>query len=218
MTPPLRPFALALLVLAGCAGEPPCARCDQIVVAATGEPRSLLPPLVVETVGRDISDQIFEHLADLAPAGAPIDTTAYRPALAVRWERVDPLALRFHLRPGARWHDGQPVSAEDVILSFEAFADTLLDTPARVALARVARVTAEGPGTVVVHFTEPYAEQLYDATYHVRVIPAHIWGSIPRTDWGADTVLGRLAGSGPYRLARWDRGQALVLAADSGSR
>lgn len=215
MTTPHRLFALALLVLAGCSGEPPCTRCDQIVVAATGEPRSLLPPLVVETVGRDISDQIFEHLADLAPGGAPIDTTAYRPALAVRWERVDPLALRFHLRPGARWHDGQPVSAEDVVLSFEAFADTLLDTPARVALARVARVTAEGPGTVVVHFTEPYAEQLYDATYHVRVIPAHIWGSIPRTEWGADTVLGRLVGSGPYRLARWDRGQALILAADT---
>lgn len=215
MPPPYRWLVLAILLLAGCAGEAPCPRCDQIVVAATGEPRSLLPPLVVETVGRDISDQVFERLADLAPGGAPVDSTAYQPRLAQRWERVDPLALRFQLRAGARWHDGQPVTAQDVLLSFEAFADTVLDTSARVALARVARVTAEGTTAVVVHFTEPYAEQLYDATYHVRIIPAHIWGPIPRAAWSADTALGRLVGSGPYRISRWDRGQALVLAADT---
>jgi ABC-type oligopeptide transport system substrate-binding subunit len=57
---------------------------------------------VDETVGRDIGDQIFERLAVLAPGGAPIDTTAYRPALAVQWERRDSLTWRFRLRPDAR--------------------------------------------------------------------------------------------------------------------
>ena len=44
-----------------------------VVVAATGEPSSLVPPLVYETVARDISDQMFERLAYLSPRGSPIE-------------------------------------------------------------------------------------------------------------------------------------------------
>ena len=87
-----------------------CDRCDTVVIAATGDPAHLLPPLASESVARDIGDQVFERLADLAPGGTPIDPSAYRPALASRWERVDSLTWRFHLRPGARWQDGQPMS------------------------------------------------------------------------------------------------------------
>jgi peptide/nickel transport system substrate-binding protein len=206
---------LTVLALAGCRREAACARCDVIVIAATGEPKSILPPVVVETVGRDIGDQIFERLADLAPGGAPIDTAAYRPRLAARWERVDPVTLRFHLRPNARWQDGEPVTAGDVVFSFEAFTDSLLDPPARAALSRVASVTPEDSTTVAVHFSAQYPEQLYDATFHVRVFPAHIWRWIGRDAWGADTAVSRLVGSGPYRIARWDRGQSLTLVADT---
>lgn len=209
------PIVLALLLLAACRSEKPCARCDVVVIAATGEPRSVLPPLVVETVGRDISDQVFERLADLAPGGATIDSSAYRPALADRWERGDSVTLRFHLRPGARWQDGQPVTAGDVVFSFGAFTDSLLDAPARSALTRVAAVTAEDSNTVGIRFTESYPEQLYDATFHVRIFPAHLWGDLPRSRWGADTALSRLMGSGPYRIERWDRGQSLTLTADT---
>jgi hypothetical protein len=72
---------LLLAGLGGCAGEAStCATCDTIVIAATGDPSQLLPPLAVETVARDIGDQVYERLADLAPA---------------RWKRVDLLAWRF---------------------------------------------------------------------------------------------------------------------------
>ena len=52
-----------------------------------GEPSAVLPPLVGETVGRDVGDLIYERLADLAPGGAPVDTSAFRPRLAARWMR-----------------------------------------------------------------------------------------------------------------------------------
>jgi len=69
---------------------------------------------------------------------------------------------------------------------------------------------------VLVRFTRAYPEQLYDATYHVRVIPQHVWASItPRDAWGADTTLAHLAGSGPYRVDVWRRGQTLTLRADT---
>ena len=57
-----------LLLLPGC-GErrAGCADCGTVVVAAISEPVTLLPPLIGETVGRDISDQVYERLAYLAP-------------------------------------------------------------------------------------------------------------------------------------------------------
>src|SRR5207247_11372747 len=90
-----------------------CPRCGTVVIAATGDPSNLLPPLAVETVARDIGDQVYERLADLAPRAAPIDSGAYRPALARRCERVDSLTWRFHLRPASRGQGGRWQARED---------------------------------------------------------------------------------------------------------
>ncbi len=189
-----------------------------MVVAAVSEPSSLVPPLVGETVGRDISDQVFERLAYLQPGASPIDVRSYRPGLAEKWERIDSLNWRFRLRPGARWQDGRPVTAGDVVFSFEAFSDSTLDAVARGDLAGRVRATAEDSGTVRVTFAEPSPEQLYHATYHVRILPRHVWDSIPRNRWAADTNLAHLVGSGPYRIQGWQRGRALTLVADTARR
>ncbi len=210
-------FAAPLLALLACG--PSATRCDKCggtaVVAAIGEPNSVLPPLVYETVGRDIGDLIFERLADLQAGGSPVDSSAFVPRLASNWQRVDSLTWRFHLRPGARWQDGTPVTAEDVRFSFEAFGDSVLDAPARLSLAGRVQVEVEDSRTVRIRFAEASPEQLYDATFHVRVIPAHIWAPIPRAAWATDTSLSRIVGSGPYRLRQWKRGQHVVLEADT---
>lgn len=207
---------LAAIAAAACRPEgPPCPGCGQIVIAATGAPAHLLPPLAVETVARDIGDQVYERLANLAPGAAPIDSAAYRPALAERWERVDSLTWRFHLRPGARWQDGRPVTAEDVRFSFDAFADSVLDAPARPYLADRLRVEVLDSSTFLIRFAEPSPEQLYDATYHVRVIPSHIWAGIPRSAWAADTATAHLVGSGPYRVGQWAHDDHVTLVADT---
>ncbi|MFL5404157.1 MAG: ABC transporter substrate-binding protein [Gemmatimonadales bacterium] len=216
--PRYRLAPVVLFLIAGC-GErkPPCTTCGTVVVAATGEPSSLVPPLVSETVARDISDQIFEHLAVLAPGASPIDPNAYRPGLADKWERVDSLTWRFHLRPGARWHDGRPVTADDVVFSFDAFSDSTLDTAARPYLAGRVRITPEDSSTVRIAFSHASPEQLYDATYHVRIFPKHIWDTIPRQRWAGDTMVAHLVGSGPYHIQEWRRGGFLALVADSTS-
>jgi peptide/nickel transport system substrate-binding protein len=187
------------------------AREATVVIAATGEPATLVPPLIYESVGRDISNLIYERLAELAPGASPLDTAAYRPKLAARWERLDTLTWRFHLRPGARWHDGRVVTAEDIRFSFEAFGDSVLDSPARAYLAGRLQVEIDDSMTVRVRFAEFSPEQLYDATYHVRIMPKHVWVQIPRDRWAADTSLDRLIGTGPYRLTEWKRGQYAIL-------
>ena len=208
-------WSVPLALLASCVREqaPSCDECGTLVIAAAGEPSTLFPPLIYETVGRDITDQVFERLADLAPDAAPIDPGGYRPALADRWERVDSLTLRFHLRPGARWQDGVPVTATDVVFSFDAYADPALDTEAGPALTGQVTVEAEDSATVLVRFARAYPEQWYDATWHVRILPAHIWEALPRAEWAADTSLTHIVGSGTYRVVEWVRGQSLRLEA-----
>ena len=209
-------LATSLLALLACERPKPlCTGCGTAVVAAIGEPSSILPPLVYETVGRDIGDLIFERLADLKAGGSPVDSSAFVPRLASRWERLDSLTWQFHLRRDARWQDGRPVTAEDVRFSFDAFSDSVLDAPARLSLVNRIQVQVQDSRTVIIRFAEPSPEQLYDATFHVRVIPAHIWSGVPRESWGADTSSKRIVGSGPYRLRRWKRGQHLVLDADT---
>ena len=199
------------LLLSGCGDPGECIRCDTLVIAATGEPTALLPPLVGETVGRDVSDLVFERLLSLRGGAAPTDETAFAPALASRWQRTDSLTLRFTLRPGARWHDGRPVTSHDVVFSFGAYVDTALGGPAGSVLGGRATASAESDSVVTIRFRAPDAEQLFDAVWHVRVIPRHVWDSVPRARWAEDTSPARLVGSGPYRVAEWARGQSLTL-------
>lgn len=211
-------FGLAVLLLATACGQgKECANCGTVVVVAVGEPSNLLPPLAFETVARDIGDLIYERLADLVPGRPTIDEAAYTPGLAIKWERVDSLTWRFTLRPGARWHDGSPVTPADVRFSFDVYADSVLDAPGRGAIAaNIAAVEPVDSTGVLVRFKRFYPEQLFDATYHVRIIPEHVWSAIaPREDWAQDTSMAHLAGSGPYRIEAWQRGQTLTLRADT---
>ncbi len=213
-------FTLTLVLFVTACGRDraDCPTCRTVVIAAISEPPTILPPLVTESVGRDIGDQIFERLAVLEPGRAPIDPAAYRPALAASWERMDSVTWRFHLRSGARWQDGRPVTSEDVRFSFQAFSDTAINAVPQPYLAGRVEVVPEDSATFLIRFAAPSPEQLYDATYHVRVLPKHIWGTVPPGSWAADTIAARLVGSGPFKLDRWQRGQFLALsAADSGA-
>jgi peptide/nickel transport system substrate-binding protein len=204
-----------LLAGAACQADPAdCPRCDTLVIAALGEPTHLLPPFAWQGVARDIGDLVFERLAVLSPARSPLDPTAYRPGLAMHWTRVDSLTWDFHLRPGARWHDGQPVTAHDVVFSFTAHQDPVLDAASRSALADLT-AQALDEGTVRVTFATARPDQFYDATWHVRVFPRHVWSPVPVADWGARVDPAQLVGSGPYRVVSWQRGATLRLAAAS---
>jgi peptide/nickel transport system substrate-binding protein len=203
------------MLLLGCRSEDPgaCPDCSTVRIVAVREPPSILPPLVQETVGRDIGDRIYQRLAVLKPGGSTIEPAAYQPQLATSWERVDSLTWRFRLG-SARWHDGRPVTANDVVFSFAAFTDSTVGAGASGALLGV-RAEAEDSASVLVRFPRWHPEQLYDATWHVRVLPAHVWSGVPTVQWAADTSMARLVGSGPYRAHEWVRGQSLTLVADS---
>jgi peptide/nickel transport system substrate-binding protein len=67
---------------------------------------------------------------------------------------------------------------------------------------------------VVFRFTEVYAEQLYDATFHVAILPAHLLAALPATAEAWASFVERPVGSGPYRWVRREEGQFIELAAN----
>ena len=139
----------------------------------------------------------------------------FQPLLAERWEWDGPLTLVFHVDPRARWQDGQRVSAADVGFTFDAYKDSVLASPFRAKLRRIASVTQRDSLTAVFRFRERYPEMFYDAVYHMRILPAHLLRSVPRDQWKTAPFGRQPVGSGPYKFVRWQSAQSIELEADS---
>ncbi|HEU5170994.1 MAG TPA: ABC transporter substrate-binding protein [Gemmatimonadales bacterium] len=187
------------------------------VVVVTGQyPTSPVPTTMegpqATTANQELSDQLFLRLANLGPDRRTADERTFLPALARAWERRDSLTLVLELDPRARWQDGQPVVAEDVVFTFSRARDPATAPKVANLLRHVASVSADGDRRVVVRFSRAYPEQFYDLTFHVAPLPAHLLrkagGEIPR-EFIANPV-----GSGPYRVVRTVPGQFIELAAN----
>lgn len=195
------PFALsfALAFLPAVLGAQAPAR-DALVIA-TGEDVQLpVPTLTTSVEASRVADLLFLHLGRFA--GTSHGDKAAVPELAARWSRTDDRTLVFELDPRARWHDGTPVTTRDVLFSFErARNPKLVPTLARL-LRDVESVTADGERRFTIRFTRAYPEQLYDATYHVLVLPAHLLASLPPDSLAASAYAQQPVGNGPYRFVR----------------
>jgi peptide/nickel transport system substrate-binding protein len=185
-----------------------------LVIAVAREALAPIPTLWGgDTPNREVSDLLFLRLADLGPQVLTGDEKKFLPKLAQRWTRRDSLTLVFDLDPRARWHDGQPVVANDVVFALERARNPKTSGGNDLLLRRIASVTAESPSRVVVRYTQAYAEQLYDVVFHVPPLPSHLVGSIHPDSLAASPFAANPVGNGPYRFTRRVPGQRLELAA-----
>ncbi len=133
-------------------------------------------------------------------------TGAFVPWLASEWSASDDGSeWRFTLHPDATWHDGEAVTAEDVVFTYEYMTEGAGAGQAGFAaggLGQVASVTAEGERDVVFTLNAPSAAFLEDVAGSVLIIPEHVWADIddPSERRGPEATMG----SGPYVLASAD--------------
>src|SRR5262245_11514937 len=113
--------ALALSLAPGGAASAQSAReATTLVIAYPRNPASAVPTLWgSDNSNREVSDLIFLRLADLGPEMRTVGDDGFIPRLARKWERRDRVTLVFELDPRARWQDGTPVTAADVLFGFE---------------------------------------------------------------------------------------------------
>lgn len=186
------------------------------VIAVGQEPNLPIPTLGSGRANADVADLLFLRLArpgsDLRTAG----DRGFVPELARSWSRRDSLTIAFELDPRARWHDGTPVRARDVVFAFGRARDPAIDAQKALLLRFVAEVRAEDDRTAVVRFSRVYAEQLYDAAWHVPPLPAHLLDTVPADRLATSGYAQRPVGNGPYRWGRREPGRSLELTADPG--
>jgi peptide/nickel transport system substrate-binding protein len=208
-------LALAALAAVSCGDGPGRRSGGTLVVAIPGDADVLLPPVLARQLSAQVTEHIFPKLAQLTVALDLASDSGYVPVLAERWERRDSLTIVFHLDPRAHWQDGQPISSADVVFTFDVWRDTLTASPYAELLEPIEAVTAEGPRRAVFRFRRFYADQLYDATHHLRMIPRHLLDSIPRDRLASSRFAREPVGAGPFRFERWSPGSEIVLVADS---
>ncbi|NBD94924.1 MAG: ABC transporter substrate-binding protein [Gammaproteobacteria bacterium] len=147
--------------------------------------------LTYDTLAVGSDDEVFTYYGSLAEA---------------IWVPEDRSWVAFRLREEARWHDGEPVRADDVVWTFE----TLLEHGRpfyRAYYADVTGVEALDDRTVKFTFAGPGNSELPLIMGQLTVLPRHYWE-------GRDFTSGTLEpppGSGPYRVATVEAGRSITF-------
>ncbi|MBN8411326.1 extracellular solute-binding protein [Halomonas cupida] len=172
-----------------------------LVRAAQGSFDSTNPFIVRGTPASGLT-QIYDTLLESNP-GEPF--TMY--GLLAEGIRLDPDRrwVEFDLRPEARFHDGEPVDADDVVFSFQTL--TTQGQPFyRAYYSDVTSVTAVDRDTIRFELGDSESRELPLILGQMPILPEHFWQD---RDFEAVTR-DALLGSGPYRIAEVDPGRRIV--------
>lgn len=177
-----------------------------LTVAVQTETSSIDPHFALIGANQVVSSQIFESLLNADDAMRP---TA---GLADHWQRIGDDVWEFHIRPGATFHDGSPVTAEDVKFSLERMPHVPGSPAPYVRLAGLTRQLE-----VVSPDILRLVAKGYDPSVPLHAISAYIVSEhATQGATSADFNSGKAAiGSGPWRFVAWKPGERLDLAAFS---
>ena len=99
------------------AGTPAAAEPSVVRIGWAGSPDTLNPGTALLVEAYTVFDLVYSSMVSL-----DLDGSTYRPELAESWDVSDDgLTWTFHLRPGATWHDGEPVTASDVAFTYDFY-------------------------------------------------------------------------------------------------
>lgn len=210
----MRPRALlaraaVVIALAACAAAPAGAR--SLRIASAFDPQSMDPHSLALLYQTRIVSQVYESLV------ARDRDFKTEPALALSWQPIDAKTWRFKLRPNVRFHDGTPLTADDVVFSIER------------ALARTSQRSFQLRGVTGARRVDALTVDVLLATPDA-VLPDKLWlvgimskawsekhGVVLPQDYNAkqETYAVRNAnGTGPFMLARYEPDTRTVLAAN----
>ena len=133
-----------------------------------------------------------------------------RPYLAESWEMLGDTAVVFRLRRDVFWHDGVPVTAEDVKFTFDLAKDpTTASLLASAYLSQVESAVVVDSFTIRFDFTRPHAQAIEDFWW--APVPKHLLEDVPVDQLRTAPFNLRPVGSGPYRFVERRANERLVL-------
>lgn len=176
------------------------------IMALSGEPQSLVGFQSTDTNVGMMTNNIFSKLVALNPDMSP------RPDLAESWNvSEDGRTYVFDLDPDARWHDGEPVTAEDVVFTVEEVVAKYFPR-ASSWVPNLESVEATGEHQVTFTLKEPFAPFMTllgsSLSGGMLIVPKHVYEG---TDIPNNPANFAPIGSGPFKFEEWARGSHIVL-------
>ena len=186
----------------------------RFVIAATSAPKTFNPLMAGEQSSNDINNLMYAGLAEFDNG-----TQTLYPLLAKSWDvSVDGLTYTWHLRHGARFSDGHPITSSDVMFMFELVYDSALGPSLRDLLmvdGRPFTVSAPDSYTVVTILPGPHSLAVASVGA-LRILPRHVLEPAHRrgrfaSSYAVTTPPESLVTSGAFRLRRYVAGEKVVL-------
>jgi len=181
---------------------------DTFIQASIGDISGLIPSLTSDASSHEIGGLIYDGLVrqdkDFNTVGA----------IAEAWTfSKDCLELNFKLRRDVKWHDGHPVTADDVLFTYKSMINPKTPAPFKEGYLLVKDAEALDPYTVRVTYAKPYARAL--ETWSDYVLPKHLLeryaaeGKLRESPQNRHPI-----GTGAYRFQEWRTGEKVVLLAN----
>jgi peptide/nickel transport system substrate-binding protein len=170
-----------VMLLTACSHKPDA---NTLVMIIESSPINLDPRVGVDGQSQRIDELLFDSLL------RHDDQFELQPQLADRWEIPDSLTYVFHLHPGVRFSNGQPLTARDVKWTFDSLINGKIRSAKAGTFASVSRIDAPDDYTVVFHLKQPYASLPWNLSGAAGIVP---YGS--GEDFNRNPI-----GSGPFRF------------------
>ena len=184
------------------------------MLSTTSDPRSFNDIIAKETSTTLVTGHIFEGLTTTNAF-----TTKVEPHLAERWEvSPDGLVWTFYLKEGVVWNDGRPLTADDVVFTFnDLIYNPDIPSSARDIFTIDGKIfKVEKMDDHTVRFTLPVKFAPFLRGMSQPILPQHklkkaVEDGRFNFTWGIDTAPEKIVGTGPFRLTRYDPGQRLIF-------
>lgn len=176
-----------------------------------------MPLFILTVIDGDLQDIMYMALyhtvwEDGRTVAKMADESPMALARSYEYPGADSTRLRFHLRTDARWSDGEPITAHDVVWTYQTMAEPDLPSPRRDYVEQLASVVAGDDSTVTFSFSRRYPEMLFHTGH--AIVPRHVYDETPTAELQTHPSMldpTRLVVSGAFRIGQWIRGQRIIL-------
>jgi peptide/nickel transport system substrate-binding protein len=198
-------LAAAEGLLAQVVGTQTTTRKTELVIAQSGDISKFDPHLSTALWDIAVTFNLFDNLTSRHPDGK------LYPGLAAEWKLVNPTTWQFTLRPGVKFHTGDPLTSADVKFSIERAMDpNVKGSLVRTVFTTVDRVDAPDAQTVNFHTKQP--DPLLPGRlgfYGGQIMPKKYFEAVDGDAFNAKPI-----GSGPVKFVSWVKDDRLILDAN----
>lgn len=175
---------------------------DEVVVVQGAEPTGLDNTLergiLVLSPARHVLDPLVHWADDMSLV----------PWLAKSWRAIDGTTWEFKLRDDVKFHDGTPLTSEDVAFTFNRMLDPKTKSRIRPMFSAIREVRATDPTTARFFLKQPFSSLVS----HLPILP--ILSKAAFQKMGEAKYIAAPVGSGPYRFVQWQKGVRIVFEAN----